>query len=284
MFRNSQPSSHFETLVLAVCITLSVVLLALPDSVQIMVADRLGAVITAPYWSVRNFGEDIFRVRQENARLQARIVQLELLEATAGLSRHDSVRLARHGDPTSPYRGEMVPCEVLARESGRFVTKIKIKSLEPVIWRPHQPVISPLGYLGSIVQVIDGQHAWVELLTAPGVALGVEIERTGLLGVLRPRAGKFLLEMIGRDEDVVPGDRIVTSGIAEIRDERTGRPPEGLVPRGLPVGVVEAVASPTDKIFKEIHVRVLTSFKYNDAVFVVQTSVTSGATGPEVDR
>jgi len=97
----------------------------------------------------------------------------------------------------------------------------------------------------------------------------VELERSGLLGVLRPRADRFELEMIGRDEDVQVGDRVITSGIAEIRE--SGTDPAGLsrTPRGFPVGVVTEVSQPSDQIFKRIVVQPAASLDYNETVFVV---------------
>ena len=103
---------------------------------------------------------------------------------------------------------------------------------------------------------------------SPDMALGVELERTGLLGVLRPRAGDFVLEMVGRDEDVQPGDRVITSGIAEVRDIAQGAARDP-VPRGLPVGEVDKVTVPSDDIFKRIEVHPLADFRRNAIVFVV---------------
>lgn len=46
-----------EYLTLAVCVGLSLTMLFLPGDTRIRVADRLGLVMTAPYWGVRNFGK-----------------------------------------------------------------------------------------------------------------------------------------------------------------------------------------------------------------------------------
>jgi cell shape-determining protein MreC len=75
--------------------------------------------------------------------------------------------------------------------------------------------------------------------------------------------------MIGRDEDVQVGDRVITSGIAEIRE--SGTDPAGLsrTPRGFPVGVVTEVSQPSDQIFKRIVVQPAASLDYNETVFVV---------------
>jgi len=127
---------------------------------------------------------------------------------------------------------------------------MQITSAERLGWRPGLAVIDAGGYLGRLHTITDPHTAWVELLTSPDMALGVELERTGLLGVLRPRAGSFVLEMVGRDEDVVSGDRVITSGIAELRTWRRAR--REIRAEGLPVGEVDVVSAPSEEIFKRI--------------------------------
>ncbi|MCP4572494.1 MAG: rod shape-determining protein MreC [bacterium] len=256
-----------DNLVLAACVLLSVTLLVLPGDVRTFVADRLGLVLTAPYWSVRNFGEDVILTRDENAWLKQRVAQLELLAAAGQRTQRDAARMA--GPALDPgYAGELVPCRVVMRQRGRFATMIKIESLVDVPWEPWLPVISGSGYLGRLRTVINEREAWVELMSAPGFAVGVEFERTGLLGVLRPRGDGFVVEMVGRDEDVRAGDRLITSGIAEIR-EGTGDEPTPDTPRGFPVGSVADVSAPSDQIFKAIAVAPSASLDYNETVFVV---------------
>jgi hypothetical protein len=256
-----------EYLTLAVCVGLSLTMLFLPGDTRIRVADRLGLVLTAPYWSVRNFGADVLRVREDNAWLRQRVAELELEQAAADRMVRDAERMA--GPALDPgFTGDLVPCRVVMRQRGRFATMIKIQSAEPVAWRPWQPVISSTGFLGRIRTLVGGREAWVELMTAPEFALGVEFERTGLLGVVRPRAGGFAIEMVGRDEDVKAGDLVITSGIAEIRESETDPRGAALTPRGFPVGRVLEVRSPSDRLFKEIVMDPAASFDYNETVFV----------------
>jgi cell shape-determining protein MreC len=265
-----------ELLTLAVCVALSVTLLVLPSATRIIVADRLALVLTSPYWQALNFGQDVLRTRDENAWLQKRVTEMELLAATGERMQRDAGRLA--GPAMDPgYDGDLVPCRVVMRQRARFATMIKVQSLMPVAWRPWQPVISGSGYLGRLRSVINDREAWVELLTAPEFALGVEIERTGLLGVLRPRGDRFVVEMVGRDEDVQPGDRVITSGIAEIREGTLDPSGEALTPRGFPVGVIVETSSPSDQLFKRIVVDPAASFNFNETVFVV-TPLASGPT------
>lgn len=267
-----------ELLTLVVCAALSVTLLVLPSDSRIFVADRLGLVLTSPYYEAKDFGRDILATRDDNAWLRKRVAELELLAATGERMQRDAGRMA--GPALDPgYDGDMVPCRVVMRQRARYATLIKVHSLMPVDWRPWQPVISSSGYLGRLQTVINDREAWVELLTAPEFALGVEIERTGLLGVLRPQGDRFVVEMIGRDEDVEPGDRVITSGIAEIRDGEVDPGGASLTPRGFPVGTIVETSSPSDRIFKHVVVAPAASFDFNETVFVVTPLVVPGAKG-----
>jgi len=268
MPRPIESPRRFDVLAVTLCVLVSLVLLALPDRVQVQVAHHLSAVVINPFQRVRNFGEDVLQVRAENAELAARLQVLELREAARRREAQDEARGATSVvlDPGLP--GSIVPCQVLARERARYATMLQILAEERVAWRPGLAVIGPRGFLGRLHTLINDRAAWVELLTSPDMAVGVELERTGLLGVLRPRAGKFVIEMVGRDEDVQTGDRVITSGIAEVREE-AGVPARDPVPRGLPVGVVRQVAAPADQVFKEITVQPLADFTRNEVVFVV---------------
>ena len=155
------------------------------------------------------------------------------------------------------------------RQGNRFATMLKVRSLMPVDWEPWLPVISQSGYLGRVKTIINEREAWVELMVSPDFAWEWRWTARALLGVLRPRGNTFAVEMVGRDEDVRPGDLIITSGIAEVRDGEDGAEARQLTPRGFPVGVVKSVSSPTDKIFKEIVAEPAASFTHNVTVFVV---------------
>jgi cell shape-determining protein MreC len=259
-----------EVLALLICLGTSLLMLALPDDAQIVVANRLSLILTQPYWRLRNFGEDVLRVRRENGWLRARVAELELRAANAERAARDSLRLAGATGLPPGYAERLLPCQVVARELQRSVTMIKIRSAAPVRWRLYEPVLSPEGLLGRVRRVGGPEEAWVELLTAPDMALGCEIERTGLLGVLRTRGGDFLLDMIGRDEDDVrEGDLIITSGLAEVRDGAA----EGwtTLPRGLPVGTVRRVQKSAAQLFLDVEVEPRATFTHNATVFLLRS-------------
>ncbi len=272
--RSAHQHPHNEWLALVVCVGLAVLLLSLPDRTQFAVADGLGGVLTEPWLRARNFAEDLLTVRRENERLLARLTEMQLREATRQRAAVDSARGAAAVALDPGFRGRLAPCSVLARRLGRTATMIAVRSDEPLAWRPLQPVVSADGLVGRIRSVQGPHEAWVELLTAPEFAVGCEVEGKGLLGVFRRRGGRFVLDMVGRDEDSVrPGDLVVTSGIAEVpegsEDPAADEQTWARMPRGLPVARVVSSKRSQDMLFRDIEVEPLASFTRNQTVFLV---------------
>jgi hypothetical protein len=281
MFRSSQPSPLVELTTLVLCLGLSVLMLLLPDELQINMADRLSRVLTEPYWRARNFADDVFRVRQENASLKARLLGYELGDANPPRVSGDAGTGAQNLNSWQDKGLALWPCDIVARRLDRPATMVKIHSAEPVAWRLYQAVVTASGLLGRVRKIMSNREAWVEILTAPDMALGCEIERTGLLGVLRPFGEEFILDMIGRDETgVAEGDLVMTSGIAEIMadDEKVGW---GIMPRGLPVGKVAKIEKQATSLFLDIRVKPLASLRRNETVFVVGARGISAAAARE---
>lgn len=261
-------SRRRELAVLVLCCAAAVTLLILPPNARITVADRLGRVLTAPYWGARNFLDDMATLRRENTRLEHDLFEAELERSAAELARLDRGREAGCA-PEEGFGGLLAPCRVTLRQRGRFATMVRITSDRPVPWRPWLPVVNRRGLVGRVRTIVSGTTAWVELMSAPDFALGVEFMRTGLLGVLEPREDRYVVGMVGRDEDVRVGDRVMTSGITEVREGVARSDAAGASPRGIPVGVVTRVDVPNDQVFKYVEIAPAAACRRNETVFVV---------------
>lgn len=260
-------SKRVERLTLAVCLVVSMSLLALPVRQRIHVADVLGMVLTSPYYRTVDFGRKVLSVDAENDRLRAEVASLRLQQAAAPRFRRDRAGLRRALGLMDIAPTALVPCEVERRRVSSSTSLVRVRSATNVAWTRYQPVISAGGLVGRVHTPTGPRTAWVELLTSPDLAVTCELDRTGLPGVLHARGGDFDLTYIGRDEDVRVGDAVVTSDIALIAGEHE-RNEVGL-PRGLPVGTVVEVASPPDQLFKSVRVEPLASFSSLDILFVV---------------
>jgi rod shape-determining protein MreC len=93
-----------------------------------------------------------------------------------------------------------------------------------------QAVIDARGVLGQVVDVEPGR-ATLLLVTDPGAAIPVRVERTGLRAIAYGSgdAGTLRLPHLPFSADVRPGDTLVTSGLG------------GNFPAGLPVGAIRIV-------------------------------------------
>ncbi len=73
MARSNQSNLSTNNAVGALCVLAALVLLLMPDRAQIQTSHMLSQVLVNPWLEIRNFGEDVIRVRAENARLSAEI-------------------------------------------------------------------------------------------------------------------------------------------------------------------------------------------------------------------
>ncbi len=261
------PSQRVERLTLILCLIVSTALLALPDKQRIMTADFLGMVLTSPYHRTVEFGRDVSRVRRENADLRAEAAALRLQQDASVRFRRDRDELRRALGLVETAPAKLVPCDVEQHRVSSYATMVRIRAAEAMSWERYQPVITTDGLVGRVHTMTGPRTAWVELLTSPGMAVSCELDRTGLPGLLHSRGGDFDLALIGRDEDVRVGDRVISSDIAMLYGEGD-HVSEGL-PRGLPVGVVSAVSSPPEQLFKSVRVEPAASFSKLDVVFVI---------------
>jgi len=254
-------------LVLVLCLLVSLILLALPTATKIAVADGLASVLLAPYTGTVDFLDAVAAAHRRNLALQSEVAALRLDAAACERLRRQRDELAAALGLVTAAPARLVPCEVQERRLSPEATLVRITSPEPVAWERFQPVVTAAGLFGRVRQATSPAAAWVELLTSPGSAVSCEIVRTGLTGILEYRDRRFRLTMVGRDEDVRPGDRLVTSRIV------ASLPGLGLAtprwPAGIPVGTVVSVRESEDPLFLEITVEPAASFTRPGLVFVV---------------
>ncbi len=98
---------------------------------------------------------------------------------------------------------------------------------------PHMVAVVPDGVLGQVAEV-SAHVAKILLITDTVSGIPAMTVRTRTPGVVKgDGTGKCRLLYLSGDADVLPGDRVITSGLGVI------------FPRGLPIGAVTAVTSNT---------------------------------------
>ena len=117
-------------------------------------------------------------------------------------------------------------------------------------------VITADGLVGKVLRVF-GSSAQVLLINDQSSGVGVILDKSRLQGVIKgTAAGEVILEKVMTDEQVTPGERIVTSGGDQI------------FPKGITVGTVMKV-SPGADLFLNIRVRPSANLSRLEEVLVI---------------
>ena len=117
-------------------------------------------------------------------------------------------------------------------------------------------VITAGGIVGKVLRVYPSTSL-VLMINDQSSGVGALLEKSRLQGVLRGTPnGELILERVMSDEQVVPGDTVLSSGGDQI------------FPKGLPVGTVSAV-SPGREMFLNIRVKPAADLSRLEEVLVV---------------
>ena len=130
---------------------------------------------------------------------------------------------------------------------------------------PNHPVVGPEGLVG-VVTFASGNSAIVTLLTDHRTAVGARIAESGVAGVIQVEAGRpndLVMNFTTRNDEVTPGQTVITSGT----ESRIDRVPS-LYPPRIPIGRVTRVDNPaTDD--QTVHVRPFANMRRLDFVQVL---------------
>ncbi len=191
-------------------------------------------------------------LREELESMQRSLVRLHGVE-------EELERLSRISGYSRPESGRFFVADVVYVDRASWLRTLVLYtgSAEP---RHNQPVITAGGLVGRIV-VPAKPYAKVLLLTDRSAAVSAMIERTRRRGLIRGSGEEsLLLDNIPLQENVRPGDRVVTAGI------------DGVFPRGIPIGVVTDVA-PGAELFHHIRVQPHIDLAILDQVYVLTEEV-----------
>jgi rod shape-determining protein MreC len=166
------------------------------------------------------------RLAYDNARLRENVRRLEQQQV-------DNQELRRLLQLRETLPGDTISAQVVGKNFTEFfrVTRIVLDRGSRDV-RPHMPVISPDGVVGSVLDV-EGDSVGVQLAVDAAFGIDVEDRRTHARGFVRgtgdPARYACKVEMVGSEDEVELNDMLVTSGKGK------------WFPRGLPVARVTKV-------------------------------------------
>ncbi|HEV8701648.1 MAG TPA: rod shape-determining protein MreC [Candidatus Polarisedimenticolia bacterium] len=195
-------------------------------------------------------------VEQENRRLREQLDALVLQSHEAAEARQELERLRTLLDLRAGVPFESVPARVIARgvDGGARVVTLDRGAGAGV--RINQPVITPRGVVGRIIDAAGGASK-VQTILDPNAGVAGLIQRTRVQGMIVGDGDRGCrMEYVSELANVEVGDVVVTSGLDQI------------YPKGYTLGVIAAIGE-GEGLTKIIEIRPEVDFRRLEEVLVL---------------
>lgn len=167
------------------------------------------------------------QTQQENKRLKEQLVRMNQENIRLREMASSQERLKKLLQLKNEVQEPSLAAEVMGSGPSPFLQTFFINKGRKDGVERGMPVLLPRGVAGR-VERSSGHFAQVVLLYDPGFAVDCLVQRSRVRGVLTgiPGQNRCQVKYVGRTEDVLPGDIIITSGL------------DRLFPKGLILGRV----------------------------------------------
>ena len=208
-------------------------------NVIIMPFQKFADIVKESWSGFTGYFTEFNKLKQENARLTARVAELEAANS-------DIPALQGRINSLTAYYGLMQDhtdiekiqdAAIISRDAGNYSTVLTINKGSFHHIEKDMPVITADGIVGYISEVATFTSK-VSLFIRTSNSVGAYIKRTGQIGIAEgdfelEKAGKCRLGYLSKDTDLQVGDKIYTSGYSDI------------YPKDLPIGeITEIVPDP----------------------------------------
>ena len=195
-------------------------------------------------------------VRAENRELKAQIEQMHLEQVRLSEDAAQAHRLQQLLAFKEQYIAKTVAAQVIGSSGSDLSRSIYIDKGSNDGIGADMAVITAGGIVGKVLRVYPSTSL-VLMINDQSSGVGAMLEKSRLQGVLHGTAnGEVVLERVMSDEQVVPGETVLSSGGDQI------------FPKGLPVGTVSNV-SPGRELFLNIQVKPSADLSRLEEVLVV---------------
>jgi len=248
---------HLDKTALAVAVAASVFLLTRSEESRFQTARAVKSVLLGPVSRIEHYFTTIEELREENREL----------ERIAAALYHERERLRQFGEERNRLRKliglredsfyEFLPCEVIARTSSRSNNFVVVDRGSGEGVEAGMAVVGYRGLVGRVNHVYP-DCADVLLLSNRSVSVSCLNKRSRVIGMLEwERENLFRLDYVGKEEDVLMGDTLLTSGL--------GR----LFPKGFPVATVIQATEERGGLSKKVRAMSMTDLNTLEELFIV---------------
>ena len=201
---------------------------------------------------------DLRHTREQNAALLGEIARLREEQASFAEDAAEGRRLQSLLAFKQQYIASTVAAEVIGTSGSDRSHVLWIDKGAADGLRPEQAVITPDGVVGKLRDVM-AHTAQLLLIDDANSGAGVFLAATRMRGILRGTAdGEVVINNLTPDDRIKPGEHVITSGGDQV------------FPRGLPVGVISAVApDPTHPPYTLIHIQPAANLHRLEEVLVI---------------
>ncbi len=244
----------------------SLLLLILPRGLKSDISAVIFKFTYGPFYALSNHIRELEGVREENRQLHRKVMELSIKNSQLTEEHLENSRLRELLGFKSQLEQLVIPADVVASEPNRRAFTVMINKGQKDQVQRNMPVVNMYGLVGKILDV-SGHTAVVQLLIEPSFRASAQVQRSRVMGIIKPGAGLTLrLDNVPLAEDVREGDRVITSGLG------------GVFPGGIEIGVVASAQSEeafsqdyqTFGIFKMIQVSPSVDFSTLEELFVLK--------------
>ena len=220
--------------------------------------DGLGAVVRPIGGFFGSIGQ-LGRLREENAALEAELDRLRSRAVSIADLERENDALREALGMTRRLEFTTTAARVIGQPPGSFRWSVLIDAGSDHGVRRNMAVVNAQGLVGKVTDVTSS-HARVQLAASPNAGYAVRVAETGQQGLSSGRGSQPLEMFIVDDpETAVPeGAEVVTRAYQG-----------GTIPDGIPIGVVEQPAEPTEERGQFLDLRPYVDFAKLDVVLVV---------------
>lgn len=226
-----------------------------------------GERISRPFRDGWAYLSDLIDAKSDNEELRKENEELRRLAIANQTAAQEIERLEEIATfisgPKYPNDFDPIVATVVRRPSNPYTQEIMIAAGKNVGVTRNAPVITNDGLVGLVTDVTD-TGAKVTLITDQNSAVTASILQSGAWGIVQAgsSASSLVLDGVGKDELVDPGNLVVTAGW-------TTRKLESLYPRGIAIGTVESVGQQDVDLYKRVQVTPFVDFDSLSEVIVL---------------
>ncbi len=198
------------------------------------------------------------QIWSENADLRQQVIELENERNQWRDAMLENIRLRKMLEFEQRADFSYLAAEVIARDPMVNLGSLLLNKGERDGVRVGQAVVTADG-LAGVIHEVQATTSIVQIATDGSFAASVRIERNRVDGILRYKGrGTLIMDDVVNNIEIRKGDRVLTSGLG------------GVIPSGIPVGVVSDTRKVKGGIFQIIEVEPYVAFSRLEEVFVLR--------------